>query len=330
MRIPGRKAAIQSYRWFSSRLSQRGIILGYHRIAQDINDVYDICVTPEHFSEHLAILKRDYHPINLASMAAKLLNGTLPHKSVAVTFDDGYADNLTAAKPLLQQFDIPATLFVCPAYLGREFWWDELERIIHESPSIPETLLLRVGDDHFKWNTNAPIQGSPAETNSSQRKHLLHVLYNRLSPLGQKDREDALIDLKGATGYVSEDHSSARALLPSEMREIAADGLIEIGAHTMTHPILPHIPAERQREEILQSKLRLEEILNCPVNGFAYPNGVFTEETKAIVKDTGFVYACSSERNVIYRRQDRYSLPRFWPKDWGGDRFAKDLRLWLG
>jgi peptidoglycan/xylan/chitin deacetylase (PgdA/CDA1 family) len=114
------------------------------------------------------------------------------------------------------------------------------------------------------------------------------------------------------------------------MIELQNDGLVEIGAHTMTHPILSRLPISEQEEEIRESKALLENILGKTVSGFAYPNGFFTEQTETLVKEMGFNYACSSLRDVIWRSQQIYHLPRFWPKDWNGDRFSRDLKLWLG
>jgi peptidoglycan/xylan/chitin deacetylase (PgdA/CDA1 family) len=98
----------------------------------------------------------------------------------------------------------------------------------------------------------------------------------------------------------------------------------------MTHPILPSLTAEQQREEIGSSKAFLEELLGKPVSGFAYPHGKFTDETQAIVQGMGFMYACSSNQELVWQSQQRYALPRFWPKDWSGDQFYKKIKFWLG
>jgi peptidoglycan/xylan/chitin deacetylase (PgdA/CDA1 family) len=130
MRIPGRKTAVKARRWLKSRLKARAMIIGYHRVVNSTSDVFDICVSPENFAQHMEILQRNYRPISLNQMVSELLTNTLPHKSVAVTFDDGYADNLSNAKPLLERFEVPAAVFVSPGNLGQEFWWDELERMV--------------------------------------------------------------------------------------------------------------------------------------------------------------------------------------------------------
>jgi peptidoglycan/xylan/chitin deacetylase (PgdA/CDA1 family) len=103
-------------------------------------------------------------------------------------------------------------------------------------------------------------------------------------------------------GSLQVEQPEHRALLPTEMIELQNDGLIEIGAHTMTHPILSRLPISEQEEEIRESKALLENILGKTITGFAYPNGFFTEQTEALVKEMGFNYACSSRRDVIWQQ----------------------------
>src|SRR5215831_16190313 len=118
-------------------LRSHDVILLYHRVAAIDSDPWSLCITPERFSEHLEVL-RECMPITLEQAD---LSGRYGAKRprVVVTFDDGYADNLYAAKPLLERFDIPATVFVVTGYVGqdREFWWDELEKIIFGSETLP-------------------------------------------------------------------------------------------------------------------------------------------------------------------------------------------------
>jgi peptidoglycan/xylan/chitin deacetylase (PgdA/CDA1 family) len=317
MRIPGRKTAVQARRWLKSRLKARAMIIGYHRVVNSASDVYDICVSPENFAQHLEILQRNYHPISLKQMVSGLLTDTLAHKSVAVTFDDGYADNLYNAKPLLERFEVPAAVFVSPGNLGQEFWWDELERMVTSPTTLPESIRLQIGGETFEWNGGEPRQ-------------MLNELYNRLLPLKTETRADTINTIKKIMGSLQPEQPEHRALIPAEMIELQNDGLIDIGAHTMTHPILSRLPISEQEEEIRESKVLIENILGKTITGFAYPNGFFTEKTEALVKEIGFNYACSSLRDVIWHSQQIYHLPRFWPKDWNGECFSRDLKLWLG
>ena len=125
--------------------------MGYHRIADTTSHVYGVCVSPEHFIEQMQTLRKYALPISLSKLVQHLKDGSLPPKSVAVTFDDGYADNLYSAKPILENYEIPATVFICTGYVGKQFWWDELDRLIMASHSDVNALRMRGGEKSFEW-----------------------------------------------------------------------------------------------------------------------------------------------------------------------------------
>ncbi|MHC5830411.1 MAG: polysaccharide deacetylase family protein, partial [Nostoc sp.] len=113
--------------------------------------------------------------------------------------------------------------------------------------------------------------------------------------------------------------------------EICALGqgeLVEIGAHTVTHPFLSAQSTELQRREIQQSKAALEEMLNRPVTSFSYPFGNYTTETAALAQNSGFDCACSTVADIVWRQSDCFQLPRFGVENWNGEEFAKHLLRW--
>ena len=113
-----------------------------------------MCVSPDNFSEHLKRLRKSYRPINLGEVGIFLDEGKLPGRSVAVTFDDGYADNLWKAKPILEKHGIPATVFMTTGQAGqdREFWWDDLERIMFSPERLPGSISLEVNGRNYRWD----------------------------------------------------------------------------------------------------------------------------------------------------------------------------------
>ena len=125
----------------------------YHRVAELEVDPWALCVTARHFSEHLEVLQKEAQPISLKQLVRAHLEGKIPDRAVAVTFDDGYADNLYSAKPLLEKYNIPATVFVASGYIGHqgEFWWDELERIFLQPGTLPEILTLSINGKSYQW-----------------------------------------------------------------------------------------------------------------------------------------------------------------------------------
>jgi peptidoglycan/xylan/chitin deacetylase (PgdA/CDA1 family) len=268
----------------------RTIILMYHRIACVPTDPWSLCVSPAHFTEHLEVLQKYRR-----SRLDQLKPGGWPLSrglSVAITFDDGYADNLYNAARELKRFDTPATFFITTGYLGgrREFWWDELERIV------------------------------PAED------FLAH--YESLRPLRHEIRRKILDDMLTADGQDIVCRPEYGPMTQEELRHLAADDLFEIGAHTVTHPLLAAQPLEQQVSEINDSKHWLEGFLNRPVTSFSYPyggRGHYTDATVAAVKDAGFSRACTTESRPLRRSDPNYEWGRIQVPDVDGDEFQRIL-----
>lgn len=130
------------------------LVLLYHRIATLRRDPQRLAVTPEHFDGHLRVLVERSHVWPLSRLADRAGTGRLPDRAVAVTFDDGYLDNLEQGKPLLERHGVPATIFLISSYLGRqrELWWDDLERCLLLPGRMPRRLRLRIGQTMREWD----------------------------------------------------------------------------------------------------------------------------------------------------------------------------------
>lgn len=325
----GSKTFKQAARWLRSRLVRGALILGYHRVAGPGHDPYGMCVTPRRFAEQLAVLHRSACLLSLAELVQRMEQGKLPPRAVALTFDDGYADNLYQARPLLEQYEIPATFFVTTGYLGREFWWDELEQIIFSPTKLPPQLGLSVDGRVFEWTVNTPERSRHPQSAANPRSHLLHTLFAYLLPLGAEQQQQVLTQLHAWSDVAAETRADHRALRPQEVGQLAESELVEIGAHTVTHPVLARLPAVRQQEEITQSKHCLEQLVGRPVTSFSYPNGSATVPTRLLAREAGFTRACASHNDIARRGSDPLCLPRFWVPDWDGARFGRWLRRWL-
>jgi peptidoglycan/xylan/chitin deacetylase (PgdA/CDA1 family) len=323
MRIPGIKTAKTLSRWVQARLLGGALILGYHRVANVTRDEYEVCVTPKHFAEQMETLSKYAHPVSLTKLVQYLKEGSLPPKSVAVTFDDGYADNLYEAKPILEKYGVPATVFVCTGYAGREFWWDKLDRLVMSSQAELGALRLWVEEKSFVWNQP---EVSP-EAGLESRRKFRHALYHFLLGLDVEEQNQALDIIRSWSG-VSSNETTARTMTHEELVQLTNGGLIEIGAHTQSHPMLPQLSLKRQREEIITNKHELEEFLGRRVDGFAYPNGKATGDAKRIVREAGFAFACTSLHDVVRPASDLHELTRFWQKDVDGEKFLRGLKLW--
>jgi peptidoglycan/xylan/chitin deacetylase (PgdA/CDA1 family) len=324
---------------------RHGVILMYHRIAEPPSDPQLLCVSPRHFAEQLEVVQQSFRIITLHELVRRSYAGEPLAGTAAITFDDGYADNLHHARPALQRAGAPATVFVTSSYMGNsvEFWWDELERVLLQAGTVPPLLELRIGDRRYSWNLgeDAHYDVTALERNRgwnveqgtlpTRRHELYRCLHMLLSMLPSAQREDALSQLRTWAQLGRDGRASHRALTEDETRALAQDGLVEIGAHTATHPVLSMLPLAEQKAEMRTGKERLEQVIGRPVTSFAYPYGALSDykaETVKAAQELGFDCACSTFANVITGGRDRYQLPRFAVRDWDGDELQRHLQAW--
>jgi len=326
MRLPGLKTLVQSGRWLRSRFGLGGLILGYHRVAEASASAYGMCVSPAHFAEQLEGVHRYCRPVSLVELVNGLDDGNLPPRAVALTFDDGYADVLDQARPWLEYHAVPATVFVITGCLGHEFWWDELAHALIWAKRPTGRLRLRVGGETVAWALDDSLVGK--EERPGNRSRLVSELYRRLLPLASAERCRILAQVREWAGDPPVAQATARSLTAAEVQQLAG-GLVDIGAHTVSHPLLAALPIALQRSEIHDGKRTLEALLGRPVTGFSYPNGSASPTTRALVQEAGFRNACGNQPDVARRSSHRYQLPRFWVPDGDGDAFARWLHPWL-
>jgi peptidoglycan/xylan/chitin deacetylase (PgdA/CDA1 family) len=322
------------------------VILAYHRVTKLNTDPQMLAVTPSNFSAQLSVLRRHFNVIPLTELTRRLNAGESLSGTVALTFDDGYADNLFEAKPLLERYAAPATIFIASNHIDAptEFWWDELERLLLQPGALPRTLHLKVGDRDYAWDLGDDAHYSETNFENNRtwtvmkpdtvtRRHQLYrALHGLLGLLDIAQRESILDSLRVWAGKERRGRASHRTLTKAEAIVLASGGLVEIGAHTANHPVLSMLNANAQEAEIRQSKQRLVEILGKAVTSFAYPYGSLTDyggETVKLVKGMDFDCACSTFTDVVRANSDRFQLPRFMVRDWNGEEFARRMQMWM-
>lgn len=332
----------QCLRWVPGSFRKGAVILVYHRVTELERDPWSLAVSPAHFSEHLEVLRRYCTPLSLAQISASLAAGRFPPRAAAVTFDDGYQDVLSQARPLLERFAVPATLFMATAGLqaangqAGEFWWDELERILLAPGELPSQLSLEIGGRPYEWNLDDVFQSVPGaerdwkaqQPPANGRQVAFLALWQALQPLDPDAQHSVLNRLRRWAGRELVVRPSHRALDADELLALARGGLVEIGAHTVSHPALARLPAAVQRQEIRQSKKCLETLLGSPVTSFAYPYGKpgdYTTTTRDLVQAAGFERACVNTRGRVTAGCDPFRLPRLYVTDQDGETFARRL-----
>lgn len=289
------------------------VILMYHRVADVAVDPWNLCVSPRSFREHLSVLRKTRTVLPLSDFVAQLQARTLARDTVALTFDDGYLDNLTAAKPALEAAGVPATVFVTTGSIARpgEFWWDELAGILLSAP--PDSLVAAMR-----------VVGVDMPGASASDVHL--AVWQRLRPMNERDRQERMAAIRATGRDTRPAGEKGRAMTEAELSELISQGLIDIGAHTVTHPALAGLTAADQREEIEASRRRCERITGKPVLGFAYPYGDVDSGVKKVARDCGLQFACTTEAAAVRNGCDLFSLPRLQVMDWDGDELARQLR----
>ena len=346
MRLPGIYRLRRAARRLRNQFRPTALILLYHRVTDLPSDPQSLCVTTKHFKDHLEILTKCTHLVSLQHLNQALRNECLGSRSLVITFDDGYADNLYNAKPLLERFNIPATVFVTSGYAGREreLWWDQLDRLLLQPGTLPEAIQLNINRSTYQWQLKEWARYSEEDC---QRYHswdvlekidptLRHSLYRSLSqllrPLGNEEREKVLEELFRLAGVESLARTTHRALSRDEISELDRGGLIEVGSHTATHSMLSMLPAKEQELEIQESKVDLERIVNHPITSFAYPYGSeadYTTDTVTLVREAGFQCACSNFPDIVCGQTNRFQLPRVLVRDWDGETFQRLVEQWF-
>jgi len=322
-------------------------VLRYHRIADPDTDPQRLAVTPSHFADHLAVLAERGRPMPLDDLVDLARRGAVPPGAVAVTFDDGYADNLHGAVPLLSKAGVPATVFIATGPLSRhqEFWWDRLEQLLLEPGTLPAQLDLAIDQQTVGWQLGqsatytaqdrARHAGWTVEDRDCPTaRHRVYVdLCHRLRMLPGESRDhilEALASLGGAQPRVRDSH---RPLSAAEVTALADDAQVTIGSHTASHPSLAQLPPDLQWREITAARHALQALTGQAVSTFAYPFGGAADvstTTATLARRAGISIACTTETDSVRPGVDPWRVPRVVVRDWSRTEFLRHWSSWTG
>lgn len=296
-------------------------ILLYHRVANDPIDSQLLTVSPNNFEAHLKELAENYRVVPLHQLLVEARTGQITPNTTAITFDEGYLDNLTNALPLLEKYGLHATIFVTSGMVGsqKEFWWDALERLFLATPNIPQSLNVSYAGGHFDLNLATP----------QDRLKALDELagFLRLQPV--EEIEPFVDKLFGWAQISRIARASHRVITPEQLRQLAASPSVEIGSHTVTHTRLSSLSPDAQLREISHSKQYLESVTAKPVRILSYPfgsEGDFTAETARITTEEGFEAGIANIQGAVTLPIDMYSVPRRLVRNWTQEQFTTWLR----
>ena len=288
------------------------LVLIFHRVLPEPDPLLPAEPDAARFSTLLDLLRFGFNVLPLREAVERLRAGTLPARSICITFDDGYANNCDVAMPLLVQKGLPATVFVAPGFLGGgRMFNDSVIEAIRQAPVDLDLRELGLGI--------LPLDSIAARVTAIDR--VLRAL-KYLEPLDRLRRAELVAEHAGAT------LPNDLMMTPSQVRRLHDSG-VEIGAHTVDHPILARVDDEIARRQIVESKRLLEQLVGGPVCSFAYPNGRpqqdYHRNHVAMARDAGFALAVSTAWGAATAATDPFQVPRVAP--WGASAVRYGGRL---
>lgn len=283
-------------RFSGSGPRSRLLVLTYHRVRERIDPLLPGDPDSRIFAAQMRMLSRYFNVLPISKAAKDIRNGRLVDRALCITFDDGYADNHEVAAPILEDLGLVATFFVATGYLNGGIMWNDrvIEAVRHLDSGTHEFGEL----------------GKVSLLTTESRAKVIHELLSKLKYMRSEERNRISSEIAAQSGVDLSD----RIMMTDEMvRDLHIRGM-EIGAHTVSHPILSRLSASDARTEIQASKSYLESLLQCGVSSFAYPNGKFgydlTLRDVEIVRESGFDVAVTTDWGAATATSNCLALPR--------------------
>lgn len=276
----------------------------FHRVLPQPDPLFPGEMHATQFEALCGQLARCFHVLTLRDAMTAMDQGRLPRRALVITFDDGYADNATIALPILRRHGLPATFFVATGFLDGGRMWNDTVIEAFRRTTRPSVVLPDLGLGEL------PLQ-TPADRRAAIDRVLPVVKYMNLA-----DRERALASLQAVLGHPA--LPDDLMMTSDQVRQLHQAGM-EIGGHTVRHPILRAISDDEASREIQEGRDHLQALLGAPVESFAYPNGGpdrdFDLRHVSLVRSLGFRQAVSTAAGVVRKGADAHQLPRFSPWD---------------
>lgn len=278
---------------------KRGLlVVTWHRVLQVPDPLLPSEPDTRLFRKQAGFLATHMNVLPLAEALQRLATGTLPPLAVSITFDDGYANNLYQALPVLESLGLPATVFVATGYLDGGCMFNDA---VIETIRGCERLQLDLG----------PLElGRHSLATAGERRAAIGFLLDQIKYRPMAERT-ALVNRMAELAGV--ELPTDLMLTSAEVAELHRRG-VEIGGHTVNHPILARLAPAEARHEIANGAARLEEITGTRPRLFAYPNGQpgkdFGPEHAGMVQDLGFSHALTTRSGLAGLDADPYQIPR--------------------
>lgn len=290
------------------------VLLMYHRVLDDPFSELEYAqtgtaVSTEAFRAQIAFLAKRFAVMTAGDYIAKLSSGQpLPKRCAVVTFDDGWIDNFENAFPILKQYNVPATIFVCTDFVntGKKLWFHEILHSIKWQKLNSEQLSQVLAKFQNESSVRSTRTMSLSEHISTDV--LIDNFFHLAKELNADQLENLATGLSQISGKTDEYWMQKRFSLNWEEITAMEQSVIEIGSHGKSHRLLTSIPDHEVVSELSESKLQIEKRLGKKVRTFAYPNGSYDENIKRMTAEAGYegAFAVSSETSA----SDLFAVPR--------------------
>jgi peptidoglycan/xylan/chitin deacetylase (PgdA/CDA1 family) len=288
-------------------------ILIFHRVLDAPDPLAPDEPDVTRFHEQMRWIADWYNVLPFDEAIARLRSGTLPSRAAAITFDDGHIDGYTHALPVLQRLGLSAIFFIPGGFIDGGWMWDDslVEAVRHTRCDWLETGL-------------ASVPAAPVRT-SAEKLALLSRLVPAVKYLPSNERSDIIARIVEASGV----ELTGSLMMSTEQILALRDAGMQIGSHTLHHPLLAVCSDAEAEAEIAGDRERLEAVLGEPVRFFAYPNGKpgadYSRRHVDLVRRLGFEAAVTTQWGVNTRHSDPYQLLRFTP--WDRHRLRFGMRM---
>ncbi len=305
-------------------------VLIFHRVLPQPDPIFPGEVDAATFDAICRWMKAWCNVLPLDQAARQLQDGTLPERAVAITFDDGYADNRTQAQPILARHGLCASFFIATDFLdGGRMWNDTVIESVRgcRAPQLDlRSIAQPQGKDGQDGSGNLGLHSIASPTD---QRSAIAAIIGQIKYLPVAQRHALTLQIADCAQV---EPPTDLMMTSQQVRELRHSGM-QIGAHTRTHPILATLSADAAQAEIAESRLCLEQLLGERVGLFAYPNGKpgtdYSPESVEIVRALGFDAAVSTTWGASRSGTDVFQIPRFTPWDRSklrfGARFAANL-----
>ena len=294
-----------TFRWY---LRNRLLVLCYHGVVSrsppEDGFLYRNAVSTQEFEKQLKTLVHLFHPISVNDLIKHAKDSTSPPgRSVLITFDDGFRNNSENAAPILKRLGIPAAFFVTTGYIGsdRILWTQEVVEIIlgWSSEEIPlpgiESTVKVPGDKTGRIALSETIRKRCKTLSDEERSKYVNELRNCVPDLNLAPRKELYT-------FMTWD----------DVRSLGKQGF-EIGSHTVEHPILTKLSADRLKQELISSKRKIEEEVGLPCRVITYPNGGHSDYSQEVItqtEDAGYDLAFTLTEETNPGTLNRYAISR--------------------